>query len=121
MVLLKTNRGPFVYGQLFLSPKKSASRPSSGDPRLAVEILREFSSAEFVGKLYVNVGTWIPAVWSSVSQHKWFQQYEKFKFSPMATTLLHFAMEGSGVWKVKFLRDESDESGPYIAIGLILE
>lgn len=120
MAFLRTGNRAFVYGRFFVAPKKSALRPSEFDPRFAIEILREFSSTEFVGKLYVNVGTWIPATWNALSQHKWYQQYEKFRGTPLAITLLHFEMDGSGVWGVQYIRDESDESGPYIAAALKL-
>jgi hypothetical protein len=121
MAYIKTNRGPFVYGQLFLAPKKSAIRPSPSERLIALEILREFSTTEFVGKLFVNVGTWIPASRPQLAQFGWFQQYDKMKASPIALELMRFWMDGSGVWKVTFFRDESDESGPYIALGLRLE
>jgi hypothetical protein len=88
---------------------------------IALEILREFSTTEFVGKLYVNVGTWIPAVRPQLSEFAWYQYYDRVKTSPLGLTPLRFWMNGS-VWNVTFFRDESDESGgPYIALGLKLE
>jgi hypothetical protein len=120
MVVIRTNKGPFVYGQIFFAPKKSTFRPPPGYERVAVEILREFSSTEFVGRLYTNVGTWIPATWTSLNQYNWYQHYERAKGGPMAE-MIQFAMEGSAIWKVEFLRDESDEFGPYVAIGLKLK
>jgi hypothetical protein len=118
MAFVRTGNRAFVYGRFFVAPKRSALRPSQSEARFALEILREFSSTEFVGKMYVNVGTWIPATWSALSQHRWYQQYEKFRGTPLASNLLQFEMDGSGVWSVQYLRDESDESGPYLAAAL---
>jgi|SRR5579859_935889 len=121
MAYVRTSRGPFVYGQLFIASKKAALRPPPSDPVIALEILREFSTTEFVGKLYVNVGTWIPAVRSHLAQFGWYQTFDKVKASPLGLALLRLWIDGSGSWKVTFFRDESDESGPYIALGLKLE
>lgn len=120
MAFIRTDDRAFVYGRFFVAPKKSTvPPPPSADPRYAIEILREFSSTEFVGKLYVNVGTWRPATWNAISQHKWYQVYEKFRYAPPATkSLLHFEMDGSGIWDAQYLRDESDTLGPYIAVAL---
>lgn len=122
MAYVKTSRGPFVYGRPFLAPKKSGFGPPPPSPDIvALEILREFSTTEFVGKLYVNLGTWIPAARSHLTQFAWYQQFDKFKNAPIGLELLRFWIDGSGVWKVNFFRDESDESGPYLALGLKLE
>jgi hypothetical protein len=121
MAYVRTTRAPFVYGKLFFAPKKSVFRPPPSDPTIALEILREFSTTEFVGKLYVNVGTWIPANRPHLAQFGWYQKYDKMKASPIGLELLRLWIDGSGVWKVTFFRDESDESGPYIALGLRLE
>lgn len=117
MAYLKTNR-TFVYGDFFLSKKKlTASLPPLTQP-FAVEILREFSSTEFVGKLYVRVGgSWIAATRDMLSEYTWYRA----ALSPGASRFLQFRMEGSGFWRVENLRDESDESGPYVAIALKFE
>ena len=60
----------------------------------------------------------MPATWGALSGQGWFTTYGKIRHTPLGAALLHFAMDGSGTWHVKHLRDESDESGPYIAVAL---
>lgn len=57
--------------------------------------------------------SWIPANWKSLSGETWYP----FRNSPMRS-LINFSMEGSGSWQVQNFRDESDETGPYIAVAL---
>jgi hypothetical protein len=119
----------FVYGDFFLG-KKSRSKPAlPGTQPFAIEILREFSSTEFIGKLFYRAGgEWFPANRSMLHNSNWFTDYQKSlkkihrglnteeEFQP--TKALFFAMEGSGIWHVQNIRDESDDSGPYIAVAL---
>jgi len=113
MGLVKTNR-TFVYGDFSVGkpPAPKIMRP------FALEILREFSRTEFVGKLYARVNdSWVPAARAMLFNYPWYTLYQKAS-SSRAAKLLHFDMEGSGVWQVENLRDESDESGPYVAVAL---
>jgi len=117
MVLIQQSKR-FVYGNFFISSKKpTVPPPPTGNKPYAIEILREFAATEFIGKLYRNTGsTWVVATWSTLGQEPWFGIYDKIRAAPFR--VLHFSMEGSGVWEVQVLRDESDETGSYIAVGL---
>ena len=118
MGYVKVNR-TFVYGDFFLVKKSRPNPTLPGTKPFAVEILREFSTTEFVGKLFYRAsGSWIPATQSMLYNHKWYDTYQKFAASPMRSRVLFFEMEGSGIWQVQHLRDESDDSGPYIAVAL---
>jgi hypothetical protein len=122
---VKTN-STFVYGR-FVWPRKSTVPSGMGSPPpppgaedIAIEVLREYSSAEFLGKLYARAqffgsppfGDWSPigpAKVPSFDWYKWFLDKQQH---------LYFAMEGSGYWEVVNFRNESDENGPYVAVGL---
>jgi hypothetical protein len=106
----------FVYGD-FEIPDQLYSvlppLPPIGGPKFAIEITREYSANEFVGKLYKRAaaGSWVPVDPSELSSEEWRQRLSK-KHD------LKFKMEGSGLWKVLHFRTESDETGPYVAIAL---
>ncbi len=109
---------PFVYGK-FVWPQRALKRPFWGEgstiePEIALEILREFSASEFVGKLYTkpNVGSWAVAQFDCVRSSDWYEAYQK------AQQHFVFDMQGSGPWEVLHFRTESDESGPYVAVAL---
>jgi len=85
--------------------------PPPGMAPFAIEILREFSTAEFVGKLFARVGdSWRPSTKYGLANYEWYGDYQKGE-------RLYFDMEGSGRWQVHF-REESDDSGPYVAAAL---
>jgi hypothetical protein len=103
----------FVYGDFFFGKKSHSMPPPPGRQPFAVEILREFSTTEFVGKLFARVGSsWLPSTRGGLSNYLWYEPYQKSK-GP-----LYFEMEGSGIWQVQNLREESDDSGPYMAVAL---
>lgn len=119
MGFVKTNR-TFVYGDFFVG--KQTGLPKIMQP-FALEILREFSSTEFVGKLYIRVNdSWVPASRTMLFNYPWYTFYQKTSLPrgrlPAKPQPLHFGMEGSGIWQVENLRDESDDSGPYVAAAL---
>jgi len=122
MVAVKPNR-TFVYGNFFVG-KKQPSGPPAPPPGLqpfALEILREFSTTEFIGKLYIRSGgSWLPATRMALQEYKWYTIYQSYQRLPflMLSKLLHFNMEGSGVWQVQHLREESDDTGPYVAVAM---
>ncbi len=125
---VKSNR-TFVYGHFTWPGKKhgGAEGPEAserlagpglepvppGREDIAIEILREYSANEFVGKLYRRAfsGDWTPMEPSSVASYEWYDE------SPKARALT-FEMEGSGSWEVLHFRTESDDTGPYIAVAL---
>lgn len=108
--MVYVSKRPFVYGDFSIGPKKGLPPPFQP---FAVEILREFSSTEFIGKLYERSGSnWEPASRHGLARHQWYVLYQKVR------RLLSFHMEGSGVWEVQNFRDESDETGPYVAVAL---
>jgi len=115
MAYAMTNR-TFVYGDFFFS-KRRPTLPPIIQP-FAIEILREFSTTELIGKLYVRAGgSWLVASRGALVNLEWYSI--SHKVGPAAASrFLYFAMEGSGVWQVQHLRDESDDSGPYIAVAL---
>ena len=114
---------PFVYGR-FIWPRL---KPLLGVPfippvptrsdteKLAIEVLREYSASEFIGKVYHRP---IPLPnWQSVNPTEALQ-YPWFSWVSTAQRALYFEMEASGFWKVLHFRTESDESGPYLAVAL---
>ena len=118
--------GTFVYGEfepvtgtealvrLFFTPKSMPDVPvPESEPQFAIEIVREHSATEFVGKLYERGpwGKWEPADPGILSKPEWQERLSK-KHD------LKFNMKGSGLWKVLYFRTESDQSGPYIAVAL---
>jgi hypothetical protein len=114
MAYAMTNR-TFVYGDFLFSKRRGL--PPLMQP-FAVEILREFSTTELIGKLYVNTGgSWLVASRAALANLEWYSFSQKVGTSA-ASRFLYFVMEGSGIWQVQHLRDESDDSGPYIAVAL---
>jgi hypothetical protein len=90
--------------------------PFSSSPDVAVEILREFSATELVGKVYAKSrggGSWAPSSQAGIREYSWYQDFPRHG--------LILETEGSEPWKVLYFRQESDESGPYVAVGLKLE
>ena len=109
----------FVYGDFFLGKKARSNPVLPGTQPFAIEILREFSTTEFVGKLFYRAGgSWLPMNRSMLYNTNWYSIYQRIVTSHSPSKLLFFEMEGSGVWQVQLLRDESDDSGPYIAVAL---
>ena len=107
-----------MYGNFSLG-RKSGGLPPLMQP-FSIEILREFSTTEFVGKLLARAGdSWRPSTRGGLGSYSWYRDYQQTAASPGgAKARLYFNMEGSGPWQVQHLRDESDDSGPYIAVAL---
>jgi len=121
----------FVYGHFVWPGRKDQVPPRPGSEDVAVEILREYSSTELVGKLYerraFNFSEWEPIVPGSASSKAWYKLSEApASLGPVTKAVapqrirprLYFAMEGSGYWEVVNFRNESDETGPYVAVAL---
>jgi hypothetical protein len=122
----------FVYG-IFewpgknkgLTPPPRSFMPISATltawDKLALEVIREYGANEFIGKAYFMgaFNAWTPVEPSSVGNLEWFIWYKRL--SPAMREHAkgyYFDMEGSGHWAVLHFRNESDESGPYLAIAL---
>ena len=103
--------GTFLWIQ---KPKTQALFGTADEPDIALEILREFSASEFVGRLYIKpvIGKWTIAKFEEVRQTAWYEVSEK------APQFIVFDMQGSGPWEVLHFRIESDGSGPYVAVAL---
>ncbi len=109
----------FVYGSF--GPEVSISGllgapelPGSSEPSIAIEILREFSPSEFIGKVFVRRYTeWRPLTPEAASKHEWFQRVQK-------GGALYFDIKGSGKWEVEWFRFESSSRNPnpYVAVAL---
>jgi hypothetical protein len=105
----------FVYGEL--SPpdlSRYLAKNVPGKLVFAIEILREYSASELLGKLYRHPysGDWMPVDPGALETSEWQQLFSS------SSSLMYFEMTGSGKWKVLHLRIESDETGPYVAIAL---
>lgn len=121
----------FIYGR-FVWPNKSKKflqpPPSVADflgldtDRIAIEVLREFSARELIGKIYLKGGSplaFYPADINTVKQQDWYKSYEQLpKAVREQSGAFYFDVENSGPWRVLFMRGESDPSGPYVAIAL---
>jgi len=102
----------FVYGNFFRGKKSPGLPPPPFWQPFAIEILREFSTTEFVGKLFARVGdSWRPSTKGGLANYNWYGDYQRKE-------RLYFDMQGSGLWEVQNFREESDDSGPYIAVAL---
>ena len=118
---VKTSR-TFVSGH-FSWPGRKPIVPRPGRPKVvyeapehvAIEILREPSATELIGKLYIKKtsGDWAPIYPNaeSLSFYPWYTRFSKGQ-------PIWFEMDGSRRWEVSHLRIESDESGPYVAVAL---
>jgi hypothetical protein len=115
---MSISKKPFVYGGFRWPQRKAGLPPPPWMDTFALEILREYSATEFLGKLYSREGspsTWYPLPPDKVSDYRWYVWFSKMhKF-------LAFRMEGSSVpWEVLHFRNESDETGLYVAVALRL-
>jgi hypothetical protein len=107
-----TEKKTFVHGDFVLA--RELTRPPDIASPYAVEILREFSGSEFVGKVYHRdaTGRWEVLRPKDAHASKWYSAALKSPHN------VHFEMSGSGQWKVQNVRTESDIEGPYIAVAL---
>ena len=118
LTMSTVSRPVFVYGTFLWiqKPRTQAFFGTADEPDIALEILREFSASEFVGKLYTKpvIGKWTIAEFEQIRQTAWYEVSEK------APQFIVFDMRGSGPWEVLHFRIESDESetGPYVAVAL---
>jgi hypothetical protein len=121
---INTSQKTFVYGT-FRWPLRGRIGPgitrppgipvtafSKGDT--ALEILREFNPSELVGKIYAQgLGSqWAPARPDVVASTDWYAHFSKFH------NHVFFDMQGSGLWEVLHYRNESDDTGLYVAVAI---
>jgi hypothetical protein len=114
----------FLYGT-FAEGRESTHRPglepppllseAPGSADIAIEILREFSASELVGKVYIKGRdrNWVPVSHLAVRDYTWYRDFRK-------AAALEFRTDGSAPWRVLYFRIESDDFGPYVAVGLRL-
>lgn len=124
----------FVYGR-FHWPTEKVGRPKelpllspalapslSAWDQFAIEIIREYGANELIGKLYGKsvANAWTPIEPSrAASSLDWFKWYQKLDaHTRQIPGLFSFEMEGSGTWNVLHFRNESDQTGPYVAVAL---
>ena len=102
----------FVYGN-FGQERDTLPRLHL-EPSIAIEILREFSPGEFIGKVYVKIDTtWRPLTPNGASSYNWYNEFNRGEPS-------YFEMKGSGKWQVEWFRFESSarSPNPYLAVAL---
>ena len=115
MVVKETR--PFAYGRFVLRSVPATPLmipPMPSPPSVAIEILREFSAIELVGKVYIKgpAAGWVPLDPGAVSEYEWYKGFGRKEWT------VYFDMEPSGRWDVLNFRIESDERGPYVAAAL---
>ncbi len=115
----------FIYG-IFLDKAQRVRRLSAPIevPTAAIEILREFSAIELIGKVYALTPgrNWQPLSPSAAHSYDWFKTYRNIIVHKRTTrNKLFFESQDGDFWEVVYLRQESDTSGPYIAVALQLE
>jgi hypothetical protein len=118
---------PFVYGTFRWPERLKITRGLPPPPTLAgmnvatpgprdtaIEVLREFGANELVGKIYASGASnmWFPLAPNNAPAFPWYTWFAKHG----AHTF--FDMDGSGLWTVLHFRNESDESGLYVAVAL---
>lgn len=115
---IRPNRS-FVYGW-FRWPKEDESIGAleriwrSPDPDIALEILREYGPSEMLGRIHVMQpgANWTRLSPTEASSRSWYAFYLQNHRD------VFFEMKGSGLWQVANFRNESDETGPYVAAAL---
>ncbi len=122
----------FVYGKFHWPADKLPPPPRPPFPlvvappltawdQVAIEILREYGANELIGKLYSKgaFNNWVPIEPSQVADIDWFKWAKRLGPTGLNNpNIFHFDMEGSGRWSVLHFRNESDETGPYVAVAL---
>lgn len=116
----------FIYGQFVDSKERStsgrAARILSGDrlPSIALEILREFSALELIGKIHVmgRDRNWLPVTELGVTQFDWYKKYQEASRRKQEFYFEADGPESLDLWRVLYIRQESDQFGSYMAVAL---
>jgi len=107
----------FVFGRFVLAVRNALLMMASPPyPPIALEILREFSASEFIGKVYVRGRDreWVPVHADGATSYDWFKDAKTKKIA--------FDMENSSArWSVLYFRGENAGTGPYLAVAIRLE
>jgi len=108
----------FLYGH-FLDKRQRSGPPAPPGPTVAIEILRVFSSSELVGKICVQTQeNWLAISPSAVTSYDWFTTYADIRQKDESPNKLYFQTPEKDYWEVIYFRQESDESGAYMAAAL---
>lgn len=110
----------FIYGYFMEREPTGLYRltpPPGTLPSEAIEILREPSVVELIGKVWVltSARNYQAVTPFGVTNFQWFQNFQR---ASKEGTPFYFKAEHGDKWNVRWFRQESDESGPYIAAGL---
>jgi len=103
----------FVYGKFRAPGNALLGVPPQEEPA-AIEVLREFSPYEFIGKILVRRETeWRVLTPENASARDWYRQFQ-------GGLPLSFEMQGSGSWEIAWFRFEtsSRNPNPYVAVAL---
>jgi len=111
---MNTPTGTFVFGQFIIGEPRVVVSYPPGYPPIAIEVLREFSPTEFIGKVYVRgrEGNWTPVHADGATSYDW--------FTAAKTKKVQFDMASSSArWDVLHFRGEnSGTAGQYLAVAL---
>jgi hypothetical protein len=120
-------RRTFIYGEFlgaeFFSDSAYGLAPPPR-PELAteaIEILREFSLLEFVGKIYVLTPSrnYEPVTPLGVRNYTWYRDYQMASLGKeKGKSKYYFKVKQGDIWRVLWIRQESDDAGPYMAVAL---
>ncbi len=109
----------FLISSLFGSPPGAIGTAIS-DPELApqaIEILREPSVLELIGKIYVLTASrnYQPVTPLGVRTFDWYERYQR---ASVNKEKFYFKAKEGDLWQVPWMRQESDDSGSYVAVAL---
>lgn len=115
----------FIYGEFQSEVSDSGMRGIPPPPRRddlapqAIEILREFSPMDLIGKIYVLTQgrNYQPVTPLGVRNFAWYNEYRIASVGTKKPRYL-FKVKDGDLWHVLWMRQESDEAGPYMAAAL---
>ncbi len=111
----ETRPKPLFLGQSLEPIGKPISVPELSP--IAIEILREPSVLELIGKVYVWTinRNYQPVTPLGVGNFNWYEQYQA---ASRNKEKYYFKAKDGDLWQVPWMRQESDESSAYIAVAL---
>src|SRR5262245_52209137 len=105
----------FLFGDFVVTGfAKLSIAPVPGFHSIAIQILREFSAQEFIGKVFIrgNKGEWSPLHPAAGPNYDWFRAQQDNR------NVMFKAAGSSGTWDVLHFRGETDNVGIYTAVAL---